>query len=333
VVDGLRARGWTVHVHELEGAFPEGDTAAHGAMDRVLSSLSDNALVLLDGLAMGGLPEPLAAHAARLRLTSLVHHPLHLETGLSYEAQARLRASEIEALRNCRGAVVTSARTAEHVAALGMHPARIRVAPPGTDPAPLAQGPAPGTAVEFLCVASVIPRKGHDVLVEALAELNVRALGRWRCRCVGSLSRAPDFVDRVRALIEARGLSDRIELVGECSDEALRGEYDRASVFVLASHHEGFGMVLTEALARGLPVVATTGGAIPDTVPKGAGILVPPGDAPALAHALHTYLSPEAWERAAAEARRAAHALPDWDRATETLEGALQALAEGGVPS
>ncbi|TVP55229.1 MAG: glycosyltransferase [Gemmatimonadales bacterium] len=334
MVEGLRARGWKVRVHELEGAFPEGDAAARRAMNRALSDLSDGALVLLDGLAMGALPEPIAAHAGRLLLVSLVHHPLHLETGLSDEERARLRAREVEALARCRGAVVTSALTAQQVAELGVPRARIRVAPPGTDPAPLARGPAAGAEVEFLCVASVVPRKGHDVLVEALAELremnsdSSRRRRRWRCRCVGSLHRSPDFARRVRALIEAHGLSDRVELTGECSDEELRAHYDRASVFVLASHHEGFGMVLTEALARGLPVVATTGGAIPDTVPKGAGLLVPPGDAPALARALRAFLSPEVRERAAAEARSAARTLPDWERATETLEGALRAFTQ-----
>ncbi len=331
MVEGLRARGWSVRVHELEGAFPEGDAAAHRAMDGALSGLPDGSLVLLDGLAMGALPEPIAAHAGRLRLVSLVHHPLHLETGLSDEERARLRAREVEALGHCRGAVVTSALTAEQVAELGMPPARIRVAPPGTDPASAAQGPASGAEVEFLCVASVVPRKGHDVLVEALAELrglssDLLEGARWRCRCVGSLRRSPDFAERVRGLIEAHGLSDRVELTGECSDEELRAHYDRASVFVLASHHEGFGMVLTEALAHGLPVVATTGGAIPDTVPEGPGLLVPPGDAPALARALRSLLSPELRERAAAEARSAARTLPDWDRATETFERALRAF-------
>jgi len=336
MVEGLRDRGWRVRVHELDGTVPEGDAVAHRAMDRALSGLPDGALVLLDGLAMGGLPERIATHAGRLRLVSLVHHPLHLETGLADEERERLRAREVEALGHCRGAVVTSAATAEQVADLGMPPARIRVAPPGTEKTPLARGPAPGAGIEFLCVASVVPRKGHDILVEALAELRGLSsdpLRRWRCRCVGSLRRSPDFAQRVRVLIDAHGLSDRVELTGECSDEELRAHYDRASVFVLASHHEGFGMVLTEALARGLPVVATTGGAIPDTVPEGAGLLVPPGDAPALARALRTFLSPEVRERAAARARSAARALPDWERATKTLESALRAFAEEAAPT
>ena len=182
----------------------------------------------------------------------------------------------------------------------------------------------------------MVPRKGHDVLVGALARL--RELP-WRCVCAGSLERAPDYVRRVRALVEEHGLAGRIRFVGECRRSALDRMYAGSSVFVLASHYEGYGMVLTEALARGLPVVSTTGGAIPDTVTSDAALLTPPGDDRALAGAIGSLLDPDAAlgeqsgdgarRRAAlaAAARRQAARLPGWDTAVRAFEAHLLALA------
>jgi len=341
----LRARGWDVAVHELEGTFPPDpapapspeEPAAVRHLEAVLAALPGGSLVLLDGLAMGGMPDPgpLSRHAHRLRLVSLVHHPLFLETGLSPERQELLRTREAAALRHCRGVITTSAHTAREVEALGVPGPRVRVAPPGTDPAPFSHGPDPGDPPVFLCVASVVPRKGQDVLVEALARLQARHAGPWVARLVGSLERAPDFARQVEAQIRTQGLEERVQLVGEVPDAELEAHYDGASVFVLPSHHEGFGMVLTEALARGLPVVATRGGAIPETVSGGAARLVPPGDAGALAGALAEALGkplaealaqPQVSAREAA--RRHAATLPDWTEAAAVLERALREWAE-----
>jgi glycosyltransferase involved in cell wall biosynthesis/SAM-dependent methyltransferase len=345
MVRELRARGWDLAVHELEGTFPpepareatpEEPTAVRH-LEAVLAALPGGALVLLDGLAMGGMPDPgpLSRHAHRLRLVSLVHHPLFLETGLSPERRERLRTLEAAALRHCRGVITTSAHTAREVEAMGVPGARVRVARPGTDPAPFSRGPDPGDPPVFLCVASVVPRKGQDVLVEALARLQVRHPGPWVARLVGSLDRAPDFARQVEAQIRSQGLEERVQLVGEVSDAELEAHYDGASVFVLPSHHEGFGMVLTEALAGGLPVGATTGGAIPETVSGGAARLVPPGDAEALAEALAEVLGKplaEALAQPRVSAREAArqHAalLPDWTEAAAVLERALREWAE-----
>ena len=338
---GLRRRGWQVEVHSLEGTFPDADAAAGASLAGVLAGLGDGSRVLIDGLALGGLPEPVVAHRGRLRILALVHHPLSDETGLPTEVRARLADRERRALAAVAGVIVTSSFTARGLARFGVDAARVQVARPGTDPAPPATGPPPGEPPQFLSVASVVPRKGHDVLVRALSRL--RDLP-WRCVCAGSLERAPDHVHRVRLLVEEHGLAGRIRFAGECRRAALDQLYAASSLFVLASHYEGFGMVLTEALARGLPVVSTTGGAIPDTLPSDAGLLAPPGDEAALAAALGSLLDPEeapnragsgvaagpgAARRAglAAAARRHAAALPDWYAAVRVFEEHLLALA------
>jgi len=198
--------------------------------------------------------------------------------------------------------------------------------PPGTKPALPARGPDPGEPPRFLCVATVVPRKGHDVLVEALAELRDR---RWSCLCVGSLDRDPSWAAEIQRRVRAEGLEERIHFVGEKGAEALDALYDGASLFVLPSRYEGYGMALTESLARGLPVVSTTGGAIPHTVPADAGVLVPSGDAGALAAALDELLDPVGGSarlaRLSEAALRCARELPTWD---ESVEGFGRAVRE-----
>ena len=352
---GLRRRGWRVEVHSLRGTFPDPDAAARVSLAGALAGLDDGSRVLVDGLALGGLPEPVVAERRRLRILALVHHPVSDETGLGTEARTRLGGRESRALAAVAGVIVTSASTARRLARFGVDATRVRVAPPGTDRAPLAAGPPPGEPPQLLSVASVVPRKGHDVLVRALARLRVLP---WRCVCAGSLERAPHHARRVRAQVEESGLAGRVRFAGECSRATLDRLYARSSLFVLASHDEGYGMVLTEALARGLPVVSTTGGAIPETVPSDAALLAPPGDDRALAEAIGSLLDrddatndggngasggpgattkdagdrtsggPGAARRAvlAAAARRHAAALPDWDAAVRTFEESLLAL-------
>ena len=324
IVEGLRNLGWTVRVHGLEGTFPDPDPRAEGSMRAALESIPDGAVVVIDGLAMGGLPAPVREHANRLRVIALIHHPLADETGLSAENQARFRRSERDALERCSGAIVTSAFTAGALADYGVPRDRIVVVSPGTEAAPTAEGPGEDRPAALLCVATVTPRKGHDVLVEALARL--RDLP-WTCTCVGSLDRAPDFARSVQKKVARAGMDGRVHLVGEATDAELEEFYHGASVFVLASHYEGYGMVLMEAIARGLPVVSTTGGAIPSTVPAEGAILVPPGDASALADALRALLTDDAHrERLAAEAWRHAREIADWDVAARSFAAAVDEL-------
>ena len=337
IVDGLRRRGWRVTVHELAGRFPEGDAAARASLSGLLGLLPDGARVVIDGLAMGGLPAPVCAAAGRLRLVALAHLLLADETGLDARQRARYVASERRALDACAGVVATSEYTAARVTALGMHAAAVRVVPPGTDPAPPAPGPGADAPPRILCAATVTPRKGQDVLVRALAELEDLP---WSCVCAGSLTRAPAFARAVQRQARAAGLAARIAFPGECGAAAMEAHYAASSLFVLPSHFEGYGMVLTEALARGLPVVSTTGGAIPHTLPPEAGILVAPGDADALAAALRPLLADGIGSGGSAAARRArlgaaarrhAARLPDWDGASVAFAEAVLDLT--GAPA
>ncbi len=331
IAEGLTALGWTVIAHGLEGAFPEGDACAESSLAHTLAEIPQGAWVVLDGLAMSPLPDPLRAHPDRLRLIALIHHPLADETGLESAERSRLARLESESLAQCAGALVTSAFTARRLGAYGVPASRVRVVPPGTDPVQAAVGPGPGEPPRLLCVGSVSPRKGQDVLVRALARIPALP---WSCLCAGSLTHTPEFADSVLALVRELNLEDRIDFPGELGAPELDVLYHSASIFVLATHYEGYGMALAEALARGLPIVSTHVGAVPDTVPPEAGVLLPPGDDRALAAALQALVSgPEGAARRAGLAEgslRHGHSLPTWSDAALAFERAVLEISPGG---
>lgn len=319
MLDGLRRQGWEVDVRTLDGGFPlpTGDDLARA--DAALAALGDGTLVLADGLALGAMPDQAAGHAARLRLIALVHHPLALETGLDPAVAARLRHSEQQALAVVRHVIVTSPQTARGLAAFAVPRDRVTVVEPGTDPAPLARGSG-SSAVHMVCIASLSPRKGHAVLVRALARLRDRD---WRLTCVGSTDREPEAVRALRQLVADDALSDRVVLAGEADAAEIGGYYDRSDLFVLPTFYEGYGMVVAEALARGLPVISTPTGAIAELVTPDCGILVAPGDVDGWAAALGRMF--DAPTRAAfargAAARRAT--LRTWADAAVEMAGVL----------
>jgi len=315
IVAGLRAAGWSVSVAELDPGFPRPTPAALEHAACTLAAIPDGTVVLVDGLALGAMPIEAERESRRLRLVAIVHHPLALETGLDPALAARLELSERRALAAVRRVVVTSRATARTLAGYGVDQARIAVVEPGTDAAPLARGSA-GPTLQLLAVASIVPRKGHEILVRALARVSGAP---WRLVCAGSLERDPAAVERVRALVSARRLGDRVALVGEQNEAALGELYDAADLFVLPTLYEGYGMAVAEAVARGLPIVATATGAIVEFA-KGAGLFAPPGDEEAFAEILSRALLDARARAALAEgARRARERLPSWDQASRRM--------------
>lgn len=323
MVEALRALGWSVEVTELAGAFPAADAQACAGAQRCLADMREDVMVI-DGLALPAfdglsesLPDPWIA---------LIHHPLALETGISAHEAKTLADIERRLLARAARIVVTSEATRRDLARYEVDSARIGVVPPGTDPAPLARGSS-GSGVRLLCVGALVPRKGHLVLLEALSQLHELD---WRLICIGP-KRDPVHAEAIRASLARLGLENRVELIGECAPAELEQYYDAADLFVLASHHEGYGMVLAEALVRGLPVVSTTAGAIPETVPPEAGILVPPDDPTALSTALRRAIGdPEVRPGLAAGARAARRELPTWADASRRLAAELERVVSRG---
>ena len=339
---GLRRRGWRVEVHSLEGRFPDADAAARASLAGVLGGLGDGSRVLVDGLALGGLPEPVAAHRGRLRILALVHHPVSDETGLPAEVCARLADRERRALAAVAGVIVTSSFTARGLGRFGVDAVRVQVARPGTDPAPPAAGPEPGEPPQLLSVASVVPRKGHDVLVRAprAPPRSALAVRLRRESGAGARPRAPGSragggaracrPRLVRRRMPARGA--RPDLCGQLALRprvALRGIRHGADRGAGPGDCRWSGRRAARFRIRCRPTPrcwrhpATTGrwpersarSWVRTKRPADGGSEGPAGGGAARRAGL------------AAAARRHAAALPDWDAAVRTFEEHLLALA------
>lgn len=320
LAEGLRAIGWRVDLLRLPEGFPFPDAAALQASAAALGGLPDGTLVLVDGLALGVLPDLAGAEAGRLRLVALVHHPLAFEEGLAPEAADRLFASERRALAAVPRVLCTSTTTAATLEReFGVPAERIAVVEPGTDPAPVAPGSG-GPQPQLLAVGSVIPRKRLNRLVLVLGRL---VHLDWRLQIVGSLARSREAVAALRDALATTGLADRIQLRGELVGRELDQAFAGADLFVSASGYEGYGMALAEALARGLPIVAAAGGAVADWLPREAALLVPANDPLALEAALARAIGDPALRARLREGALAARArLPTWERQA-ALAGAI----------
>jgi glycosyltransferase involved in cell wall biosynthesis len=319
-LDGLRDLGWEVHEHLVPTPWPRVDPTARGRLRSILADCPDGALVLIDGLVVSAAPEVLAAAGARLRLVVLSHMPLG-------HANPAVAPAERTVLASAASVVATSRWTRDWLTAhQGVPAERIRVAVPGVDAAPTAPGTDAGGAL--LCVAAVTPGKGHDVLLTALEGVSDLS---WSCTCVGALDVDPGFAVGVRRAVGQGGLDDRVTFTGPLTGEPLDRAYAAADVLVLPSRAETYGMVLAEALARGLPVVCTDVGGVAEVLGPGGdpdrpGLLVPVGDDAALADALRTWLSdPPLRVRLRRSALRRRESLPGWPDAARVLAEALSA--------
>jgi glycosyltransferase involved in cell wall biosynthesis len=293
VAQGLTELGWVVHEHDISA----------------LASIPDGAVVLLDGLIASPAPDVLVPHARRLRQVVLMHMPI---------GDARERA----VLEAATAVITTSRWTGRRLVELyGLPAERIHVAEPGVDAADLAPASASGEAL--LCVAAVTPHKGHDLLFDALATATDLS---WHCTCVGSLDRDPPFAAHVRQ--RANG---RVQFTGPRTGAALDRAYAAADLLVVPSRAETYGMVVTEALARGVPVVATNVGGVSEALGEG-GLLVPPGDPVALGAALRAWLEDAALRerlRQAARERRAT--LRPWAATAADVAGVLAGAARDAL--
>ncbi|NEA99573.1 glycosyltransferase family 4 protein [Streptomyces sp. SID13726] len=320
--------GWQVERHAVAGSWPRPGAAARTELARTLRDLPDGTVVLIDGLVACAVPEIVVPEADRLSLAVLVHLPLGDETGLEPALALELDAKEREVLRAVPAVIATSDWAVRRlVSHHGLAPERVHVATPGADIAPLASG-TDGVS-RLLCVAAVTPRKGQHRLIEALAGATDLP---WSCVCVGGITQDPEYVASLRVLIQKYGLQDRLHLAGPQAGAELDASYAAADLMVLTSYAETYGMAVTEALARGIPVLATDVGGLPEAVgraPDGGvpGILVPPEDPAALAAELRGWFGEADVRRrlkAAARGRRAA--LDGWATTARSLAGVLGRL-------
>jgi len=326
IVSALRARGWAIDVHELDGEFPTPSADAIAAAATLLATVGDDTTVVIDGLAYGAMADVVVAASARLRLVALVHMLLAREVGIDRATERQREADERRALSAATAVVVTGRTMVDPVSSYGVGIDRIAVVAPGTDRAPIARGSG-RSLVHLLCVAALTLGKGHDVLLRALAANRDRG---WHLTCVGSATRSASTAAALREMVGALNLSGRVSFAGELVGSALDETFDRTDVFVLATVRETFGMAVAEALARGIPVVSTATGEIPLLVGTNAGLVVPVGNTEALTAALTEVLTDAAFRKTLRNgAIQVRDRLSDWDVAASKMSAVLERVVDG----
>lgn len=323
IVAELRALGWDVDVIDLGAGFPNPTAASLVRACDILIELDQRQPIVIDGLAFGILDETAAELGASRKLVALVHHPLACESGIAKSDAARFFTSERAALAHARHIIVTSPATRRLLARdYAVADDDMTVVLPGSERIETGPPRHNDGIVSLLAVGSLVPRKGYDVLIAALATMKEL---RWRLAIAGDATRDKATAAKLSAQIVDAGLSDRIRLLGAVSDDALVSLYREADAFVLASRFEGYGMAYAQALAHSLPVIATRAGAIPDTVPQEAALFVAPDNVNDLAGALRRLIrDARLRERLSEGARNAASQLPTWSDSGALFSNVLE---------
>ncbi|MGW2232114.1 glycosyltransferase family 4 protein, partial [Streptomyces formicae] len=264
----------------------------------------------------------------------IVHLPLADETGLDPQTARDLNQAERQALHFANATVATSRWTAAQITEQhGLPEARVHVAPPGVHLAPSAPG-TPSGGRHLLSVASLTPRKGHTTLLAALAALP-RDL-RWHLKIAGAQPDA-SYATHLRSLVTKEGLTDQVEMLGPLAGAELDAAYAWADLLVHSPEKEPWGMVITEALARGLPVYASDVGGVQEavghahfpgeTVLERPGRLLPAGNSAAWAEALEEWMCQvRLRDRLRTLAEQRQRTLPTWRTAALEVASALRAF-------
>lgn len=188
------------------------------------------------------------------------------------------------------------------------------------------RSPRRGGTFRLLTVGGLIGRKRLDAVIRATALLEDP---RVELTLAGGTTVEPGTARRLRALARREGVAPQVRFLGEVDPATLRNLYVESDLLVLPSRYEGFGMVYLEAMAFGLPVIASAAGGARELVRPGVnGFLCPPGDAVDVARIV-AYLreNPAVYRRVSVEALATARRHPSWEQSFAAAERWLRWLA------
>ena len=294
LTDRLAIREW---FSKVTGGFVEPWTFAERARDWLLQHASEFDVIhdnqtLADGI--------LDLQRAGLPVITTIHHPITRDLRVALAGESRwwwrllirrwhsFLTMQGRVARRLAHIVTVSRLSAIDIATdFGVLPGVVSVIPNGVDTALFR--PIPGVdrrPNQIIATASAdAPLKGLSVLLHALASLvqrrpNLRLLLIARPKAGGDTEK----------LIAELGLSERIRFIGDASHEEINQFYAESAIAVVPSLYEGFGLPAVEAMAAGIPLVSSDGGALAEVVAEG-GLLVPAGDSIALAQGIERVLS------------------------------------------
>jgi glycosyltransferase involved in cell wall biosynthesis len=286
MTDGLRLKGHQIQIHSLSGEDPFSSEERSGQCWERLRAVPKGETIIFDSLVFGAIPGFLKEINQNHIIIALIHLPLSYSKNYLNTRLEKLSVSEEEAFSYADRILVTSRFTMDLLVGVGIDPYKIQVVLPGVEVFTRKAG-WPKLPRNFITVSNYTKNKGYALLIEAMKE--IRQLD-WTLDCYGDKSFDPKHVGSLSRLIEKYRLTDRIFLHGPVSGKTLAETYVNSDLLIHPSEFETYGMVLTEALAHGIPVVASKGGAITQTVPESMGVFFEVNDSKSLQQILEKLL-------------------------------------------
>ena len=289
---------------------------------------------LIDGLVFGALSDQELA-ALQKPVIVLLHHPLADETGLAPDTANELYQREKYNLRYAQAVIVTSQKTKDIlIAQYDVKADGITVAEPGVtkpDRITIRSPLSPDKPAKLLSVGGISPRKNYGLVLDALALLH--AQHNWIWTIAGRLDDKSE-TERLQKKTQDLGLSEQVHWLGSVSDPHLVTLYHESDILLYPSHYEGYGMALDEALAYGLPVLAS------DIIPSARTQASPaircldPLNPRAWCEALSDLLNnTDSFHTACLSATELAKRLPDWDHPTARIASLITRINQKGKSS
>lgn len=289
MVNGLLNKGHQVEVHSLMNDFPFPSPESKKKCAETLFAIPKGDFIIIDSIVFGAIPDLLKKIKRFHPIIALIHLPLSMGTGYSADQRSRLLILENEAFEYADLIIVTSAFTRNLLIEMGINPSRLVTIIPGAEALLHKQKYCP-IPRKFITVSNYTPNKGYLLLINALSELKHL---KWTLDCYGNPEFDPEYFKELSDLITHNNLTEKIFLHTAVSGKELSEAYVNSDLLIHPSEFETYGMVLTEALSHGIPVVASLCGAISQTLQSSMGVFFEVNDQISLQNTIKIVLQDE----------------------------------------
>ena len=286
IVEGLRRQGYSIKVHTLMNDFPFPSQESIKLCRNILISIPIGEVIIFDSLVFGVIPDLLKEIKPYHPIVALMHLPL-MFGDFNDESKMLLTALEFEAFNYANLIIVTSKFLKSKLQSIGIDSDRIKVVIPGVSiyshKTHYALKPS-----HLLYVANYTVNKSHNLLIEALSGLKHLD---WTLHCYGNVETDSACFNSLSGLVNENFLQNRIMLCKSVHGKALSSVYSSADIFIHPSSFETYGMVLSEALSHGIPVIVSKEVKRTNTVPSDMGLFFATNDTVSLRHTIEELLT------------------------------------------
>lgn len=326
ILAGLEALGYNITMHYLGDDFPFPDELTIAKCKAIFKILPQGEPVIIDSLALGSLLPVLMEFYGKNPYIALLHLPFAFNEDIHPNQRDILAQQEKSVLAVTSAIVATSTYTSKIIANWLKLSPPVYIIPPGVE-VNKRKFYWPPYPKRFICVSNYMPNKGQYILIKALTSLKHL---NWQLYCFGHKNINPRYVDSLNSVVEKYSLHDKVFINEALTGNKLEEAYLDSDICVLPSYFETYGMVLTEALAHGIPVIASSGGGIRDTVPISMGLFFKPGDISELQSVIRTILA-DSWlyQRLCAETATYFKQANTWQQSVKKFEEVIKSVVSG----